>query len=78
MDEFALLAAAAALVTSVISAVFGVAGGMMLSSSLSRTAPSADRFQVIATKAFTQVVGHILKIAYSAWLAREPTLEVDS
>ena len=71
MDEFALLAAAAALVTSVISAVFGVAGGMMLMGLF-------DRFQVIATKAFTQVVGHILKIAYFAWLVRGPTLEVDS
>ena len=29
-----------------------------------------DRFEVIATKAFTQVVGHVMKILYFAWLVR--------
>jgi uncharacterized membrane protein YfcA len=36
-----------------------------------------DRFEVIATKAFTQAVGHILKILYFAWLVRGPTLEMN-
>jgi uncharacterized membrane protein YfcA len=36
-----------------------------------------DRFEVIATKAFTQVVGHILKIVYFAWLVRGPALEMN-
>jgi uncharacterized membrane protein YfcA len=36
-----------------------------------------DRFEVIATKAFTQAVGHILKIVYFAWLVRGPSLELN-
>ena len=36
-----------------------------------------DRFEVIATKAFTQAVGHVLKIVYFAWLVRGPTLEMN-
>ena len=36
-----------------------------------------DRFEVIATKAFTQVVGHVLKIVYFAWLVRGPSLEMN-
>ncbi len=36
-----------------------------------------DRFQVIATKAFTQVVGHLIKIVYFAWLLRGPALEMN-
>jgi uncharacterized membrane protein YfcA len=36
-----------------------------------------DRFEVIATKAFTQAVGHVLKIVYFAWLVGGPELEMD-
>lgn len=36
-----------------------------------------DRFQIIATKAFTQAVGHVLKIVYFAWLVRGPALEMN-
>jgi uncharacterized protein len=36
-----------------------------------------DRFEVIATKAFTQAVGHVIKIVYFAWLARGPSLEMN-
>lgn len=36
-----------------------------------------DRFEVIATKAFTQAVGHVLKIVYFAWLVRGPELEMN-
>ena len=36
-----------------------------------------DRFEVIATKAFTQAAGHILKIVYFAWLVRGPALEMN-
>jgi len=32
---------------------------------------------VIATKAFTQAVGHVLKIVYFAWLVRGPALEMN-
>ena len=35
-----------------------------------------DRFEVIATKAFTQTVGHAIKIVYFAWLVRGPSLEM--
>lgn len=35
-----------------------------------------DRFEVIATKAFTQAVGHVLKIVYFAWLVRGPSLDL--
>ncbi len=35
-----------------------------------------DRFEVIATKAFTQAVGHVIKIVYFAWLVRGPSLEM--
>src|SRR5262249_62377401 len=36
-----------------------------------------DRFEIIATKAFTQAVGHVLKIVYFAWLVRGPALEMN-
>ena len=36
-----------------------------------------DRFEVIATKAFTQAVGHVIKILYFAWLVRGPSLEMN-
>ncbi len=36
-----------------------------------------DRFEVIATKALTQTVGHMLKILYFAWLVRGPSLEMN-
>jgi uncharacterized membrane protein YfcA len=36
-----------------------------------------DRFEIIATKAFTQAVGHVLKIVYFAWLVRGPALDMN-
>lgn len=60
--------------TTAASLLAGVSGSLL---DVFFVRAELDRFEVIATKAFTQAVGHILKITYFAWLVRGPALEMN-